>query len=97
MEMVSTTDHGCPDLAVRPVINRKLCENKGSCVTVCPYDVFVIRELDEEDKRELGPLDRVKLWVHGGKQAYADFADRCRGCGACVAACPESAISLTRL
>jgi 4Fe-4S ferredoxin len=93
--MVSTTDHVSPD--VRPVINRKLCENKGSCVAVCPYDVFVIRELDEEDKRGLGPLGRVKLWVHGGKQAYADFADRCQGCGACLAACPESAISLQKL
>src|SRR5262245_27053244 len=96
MEMGSTTEPASVDHAVLPVINRRLCENKASCVAVCPYSVFVIRELDDADKRKLGPLGRVKLWVHGGKQAYADFADRCQGCGACLTACPESAISLRK-
>jgi NAD-dependent dihydropyrimidine dehydrogenase PreA subunit len=95
--MVLTTEPAIADRGVRPVINRKLCENKAACAAVCPYNVFVIRELDPEDKRQLGTLNRVKLWVHGGKQAYADYADRCQGCGACLTACPESAISLQKL
>jgi NAD-dependent dihydropyrimidine dehydrogenase PreA subunit len=82
---------------VRPVVNRERCENKGTCVTACPYDVFVVRVVDEKDKRALSTGGRIKLWVHGGKQAYADFADRCHGCGLCLTACPESAISLQKV
>jgi len=82
---------------MQPVINRARCENKGACVTACPYDVFVVRDVNEDDKRALGPLARIKLWAHGGKQAYADFAERCHGCGLCLSACPESAISLQRV
>jgi 4Fe-4S ferredoxin len=82
---------------VIPVVNRELCENKGPCVTACPYDVFVVRKLDEQHKRALSPMGRIKLWVHGGKQSYADFADRCQGCGLCLSVCPEGAISLKKL
>jgi 4Fe-4S ferredoxin len=78
------------------VIDRERCENKGSCVSACPYDVFVIHEVADADKAALSLLGRVKLWAHGNRQAYADFADRCHGCGLCVAACPEKAISITR-
>ncbi len=80
-----------------PVINRERCENKGPCVEVCPYGVLVIHDVLEADRRSLSTVGRLKLWVHGGKQAYATFAERCRGCGLCVAACPEKAISLKRL
>jgi ferredoxin len=29
--------------------------------------------------------------------SYVDLPDRCRGCGLCVAACPEKAIRLERV
>ena len=83
--------------AVVPVIDRERCENKGPCVEVCPYDVLVIRAVVGADKANLTLRGRVKLWAHGGKQAYAEFADRCQGCGLCVAACPEKAITLRRV
>lgn len=95
--MAAATDCVFVPGTMQPVINRERCENKGACVTVCPYDVFVVRDVEEEDKRALSALGRIKLWVHGSKQAYADFADRCQGCGLCLSACPESAISLRRV
>jgi 4Fe-4S ferredoxin len=81
---------------VVPVIDRERCENKGACAAVCPYDVLVIRTVGDEERRGLSMLGRLKLWAHGSKQAYALFADRCHGCGLCVAACPERAITLQR-
>jgi 4Fe-4S ferredoxin len=86
---------GCrPDARLQPIIDRNRCEAKGDCVRVCPYDVFVLRPLAAEERAALSLLGRVKLYVHGGKQAVAARAEACQACGLCVAACPERAIRL---
>jgi len=79
---------------VIPVVDRNRCEGKADCVTVCPYDVFEIQSVSREVRSDLSLLGRVKLAVHGGKQAFASGADDCHACGVCVEACPENAISL---
>lgn len=83
-----------PPGRVAPRIDRNVCEAKEDCVRVCPYGVFEIRRLAEEDRARLSLLGRLKSWAHGGKQAYAVKADQCHGCGLCVTACPERAIRL---
>jgi 4Fe-4S ferredoxin len=85
-----------PPGAFVPVVNRNRCEAKGPCVSACPYDVFTILPVPAEDRKDISVAGRLKLFVHGGKQAYAVNADACRACGLCVAACPEKAISLRR-
>jgi 4Fe-4S ferredoxin len=81
---------------VVPVIDRERCENKGTCARVCPYGVLTIQKVPDGDKQALSWKGRLRLWAHGGEQAYATFADRCHGCGLCVAACPEKAITLEK-
>lgn len=82
---------------LRPVINRSRCEGKEDCLRVCPYNVFEIQRVTEEEKAALKVFARLKLFAHGGKQAYAVRADACHACGLCVSACPEKAITLRRV
>ncbi len=79
-----------------PLINQSKCEGAGDCLEVCPYNVFELRKLTSEERREIGPLARIKVFVHGGKQAFAVRAQDCHACGLCVTACPEKAIKLGR-
>jgi NAD-dependent dihydropyrimidine dehydrogenase PreA subunit len=83
--------------AFHPVIDPNRCEGKAACAAECPYDVFVVRRRERAELPGLGLLGTVKWWVHGGLQAEAVNADRCHGCGLCVSACPESAITLARV
>lgn len=80
-----------------PVIDRNRCEAKGACVQVCPYQVFALQAVTDADKQALSLRGKLKLWLHGGRQAYALRAEDCHACGLCVSACPEQAIRLRRL
>jgi NAD-dependent dihydropyrimidine dehydrogenase PreA subunit len=79
---------------VAPAVDPRRCENKGPCVAACPYDVFEIRKLTPAERGALPLLTRVKVWAHGGKQAFVVRPDACHACGLCVPACPEKAITL---
>ncbi len=79
-----------------PAINPMRCEAKGPCVTIWPYDVLAIRAVPAADKAALQLIGRLKLFVHGGKQAFVENPDACHGCGLCVQVCPEQAIKLQR-
>jgi len=79
---------------VVPIIDRARCEAKEDCVRVCPYHVFEVRRLTDAERQPLGWFARGKLFLHGGRQAFAVHADDCHACGLCVKACPEKAIRL---
>ena len=80
-----------------PVVDRSKCEGKADCVEVCPLHVFEVRRIDDADFAKLGVLAKLKSIAHGRKTAYTPRATACEACGECVAACPESAIKLTRV
>ena len=77
-----------------PVIDSSRCEGKQDCVEACPYHVFTVRKLSEEERAALGLLARFKVFVHGGKQGFVTAPGDCHACGVCVTACPEKAIKL---
>jgi len=79
-----------------PVIDRAKCEGKADCVRVCPYDVFVVRRIDDADFAKLGPFAKLKSIAHRRQTAYTPQASACQACGKCVSACPEKAIKLAR-
>ena len=80
-----------------PVVDRNRCEAKDDCVQICPYDVFEVRKLTDDDKAALSTMGRIRAWAHGYRQAYVVRPEACRACQLCVKACPENALSLASL
>jgi len=78
------------------VVDRNRCEGRAECAAVCPYGVFEVRRIDDQDFQALSFLGRLKSRVHGRQTAYTPHADACQACGSCVVACPEQAVSLLR-
>jgi len=99
MPELDSARHDCkhPAGQFEPVIDRRRCEGKAACVAECPYQVFIVRRYAREELPGLGLAGTLKWWLHGGQQADAVQADQCRGCGRCVMACPEQAITLRRV
>jgi 4Fe-4S ferredoxin len=79
-----------------PTVDRARCEGKRDCVDVCPYSVFEVGPIDEQEYRAMPFFTRLKLAMHGKKTSYTPRASACQACGLCVVACPEEAISLVR-
>ncbi|HRK74062.1 MAG TPA: ferredoxin family protein [Rhodothermales bacterium] len=79
-----------------PVIDFNKCEAKGPCIEVCPYDVFEMQKIADEDFSKLTFIGKLKTKAHGNKKAYAIKPMDCHACGLCVTACPESAIKLIK-
>ena len=80
--------------AYLPLIDRNACEGKGDCVEVCPYSVFEVRRIENQDFSALSFIGKLKSRVHGRATGYTPQAELCQACGLCVVACPEKAIRL---
>ena len=83
--------------SVVPLIDRNRCEGKAECVAVCPKSVFALGTLPKRDRAHRSLRGKLKGLVHGWQQALLPNAAACEGCGRCIEACPEHAITLTRV
>ena len=79
-----------------PVVDRSRCEGKAECVRVCPVSVYAVGTLPREQRAGLGLRGNLKGMAHRWHQALLINAAACEGCGLCVQACPEDAITLKR-
>jgi NAD-dependent dihydropyrimidine dehydrogenase PreA subunit len=79
-----------------PTVDRQRCEGKGDCIEVCPYGVFELGTIADDEYRAMPFGVRMKLWVHGKKTIYMPKLDACRACGLCVVACPEKALTIEK-
>src|SRR5437764_155219 len=66
------------------------CEGAKDCVRACTARVFAMRRPDPGAPWFV----KLKVAVHGGKQAYVADEAACTGCMKCVAVCPEHAIQV---
>lgn len=82
--------------AFAPVIDRNRCEGKARCVTVCPVGVFALGALPRAQRARLTLKGKLKGVAHRWQQAVLQAPQACEGCGLCVKACPERAITLVR-
>ena len=85
-----------PAGAWTPVVDRSRCEAKGDCVEVCPYGVFEVRRIEDDDYAALSFFARIKVLAHRKRSVYMPNAGACRACGLCVVACPEDALQIVR-
>jgi NAD-dependent dihydropyrimidine dehydrogenase PreA subunit len=89
----------CADHAgkVAPVINRGRCEGKADCVTVCPYEVFQVRQFSWDELGDISLRGKLKAWAHKRMQADVVAPEACHACGLCLKSCPENAITLEKI
>lgn len=71
-------------------VDARRCEGAAACVKSCPARVFRMAK----PPSGLPLLARMKVAIHGGRQAVVQDEAACLGCLRCVAACPERAITV---
>ncbi|MGZ3898977.1 MAG: 4Fe-4S dicluster domain-containing protein [Bacteroidia bacterium] len=80
-----------------PIVDLNKCESKGPCISACPYDVFEMKEISNEEYSSLSFVGKLKTRYHGREKAIVVRPEKCHACGLCVTSCPEHAIKLTKV
>ncbi len=79
---------------VMPFVDFNKCEAKGPCIKACPYQVFEMKSINNEEFSKLSFFGKLKTKAHGLEKAFVIKPEECHNCGLCVSVCPEKAIQL---
>ena len=75
-------------------VNPNACDGCGICADNCPQNVFVLREITEDERRSLSCTGKIKVRVKGKVKSFINNYEDCVSCGICVNRCHERAITL---
>lgn len=75
-------------------VNPSACDGCGTCVESCPSGVFALREITEDERKNLSFPGKVKVRVKGKVKSFISNHEDCVACGLCVNHCHERAITL---
>lgn len=80
---------------VYPIIDKVKCDGDAACIRVCPNNVFSVREITDDENKQLPFLGRFKTKIKGRAKSFVVRAELCIGCNLCVTNCHENAIKLS--
>lgn len=77
-------------------VNSNACDGCGMCSSICPEQVFEMKELTKQEVSELSFFGRLKVRIKGNVKSEVVNADACVACGKCLS-CHEHAITVAKL
>lgn len=78
-------------------INKSSCDGCGTCVEVCPQNVFELRTISQELYKSLSLPGKLKVRIKGNTKSFEVHPEACVSCGRCEELCHERAIKVTKL
>jgi NAD-dependent dihydropyrimidine dehydrogenase PreA subunit len=73
-------------------INKLSCDGCGVCVSSCPNNVLMLKDLSDAEMAVLSFLAKLMIRFKGRRKSYVNDYQSCIACGLCEKSCHERAI-----
>jgi ferredoxin len=75
-------------------INKSSCEGCGKCVEACSQKVLILKEISDEELKNLSLKGRLKTRFKGRLKSSVNIYNACIQCKTCEKICRERAIKI---